>query len=299
MVDSVGMNLSNAMADAVEQAAGSIVLVDARRRIPLSGLAYAADLVLTADHGVEREENIRLLLPDGHEAQAELAGRDKASDLALLRLTEARLTPATAASHPARVGNLVLAVGRPSSEGVQASLGLVNAVGGQIHTHRGRSIESYIAADATPYPGFSGGPLVDLGGGVLGINTSGLVQGMSLAIPLSAAWRVAESLSKHGHVRRGYLGIRSQPVEIPAQSRQALGREQTTGLLVVGVEPEGPAAQALMVGDILVGAAGAPVATHEDLMAALSGDVVGKSTRLEVLRGGNLMPVDVTVGERA
>ena len=299
MVDQVGLNLSNAMADAVEQAAGSIVLVDARRRFPLSGLAYAADLVLTADHGVEREENIRLLLPDGREAQAELAGRDKSSDLALLRLSEARLTPAQAAARPARVGNLVLAVGRPSSEGVQASLGLVNAVGGQIHTHRGRSIESYIAADATPYPGFSGGPLVDLGGGVLGINTSGLVQGMSLAIPLNAAWRVAESLSKHGHVRRGYLGIRSQPVEIPTQARQSLGREQTTGLLIVGVEPDGPAAQALMVGDILVGAAGAPVATHDDLMAALSGDAVGKSTRLDVLRGGNLKQVDVTVGERA
>lgn len=293
-----GLALSEAAADAVEQAAAYTVLVNARRRLPSSGVVFQPGLVVTADHGIEREEDIQVLLPGGAQVTAALAGRDRGSDLAVLRLPGADIAPARQAVKPARVGHLVLAVGRPSPDGVQASFGLVNALGGGLRTHHGGLIERYIVTDAVPLPGFSGGPLVDLAGGVLGINTSGLVRGSSLAIAAGAAWQIAANLAEHGHVRRGYLGIRSQVVEIPEQARAALGREQTSGLLLVGIEPEGPATGALMVGDILVGVNGQPVADHDDLLARLVGDLVGRPVTLEVLRGGQKQAVQVTLAER-
>ena len=301
--NNAGLALSNAIADAVEQAARVTVLVDARKRLPLSGIIYGPNLVLTADHGVEREEGIRIILPDGSEAPATIAGRDRGSDLALLRIEAAgaaggSLTAAQPASQEARIGNLVLAVGRPSNEGVQATLGLVNAFGSDLRTHRGAVLQRVLVTDATPLPGFSGGPLVDLAGGILGVNTSGLVRGASLAIPLRLAWETAENLARHGHIKRGYLGVRSQVVEIPEQARASLERAQASGLLLVGVEPEGPAASALMVGDILVGIAGQPVADHDELIARLVGDTVGRPAEVQVLRGGQMQTVSITVGER-
>ena len=296
-----GLAVSDALADAVQRAGEYTVMVDARKRMPLSGIIYAPDLVLTADHGVEREAGIRIGLPDGKETSAALAGRDRGSDLALLRVEGAKLAPAIAAAGEARVGHLALAVGRPALGGVQASLGLVNALGHDLRGPHGRRIERYIAADATPYPGFSGGPLVDLAGGLLGINTSGLIQGMSLAIPAGLAWQIAASLAQHGHVKRGYLGIRSQVVEIPTQARDALQRDQTSGLLVVGIEDGGPAVRSqggLMVGDILVGMNGHQIADHDDLLGALSGDLVGHHVAAEVVRGGQFQHIEVMVGER-
>lgn len=293
-----GLAVSQAVADAVEQAARFTVLVNARRRMPLSGIGYAPDLVLTADHGIEQEENILVLLADGSETQAQLVGRDRGSDLALLRIAQGSLTAAQPAQREARVGNLVLAIGRPTADGPQASFGMVIGLGSGLRTRRGAMIEQYIVTDAVPYPGFSGGPLVDLAGGVIGINTSGLVRGTSLAIPLKVAWKLAESLASHGSVKRGYLGIRSQPVEISEKAQAALGRAQERGLLIVGVEPEGPSAQLLMVGDILVGINEQPVIDHDDLLFHLTGEAVGRPAAIQVLRGLEAVTVQVAAGQR-
>jgi S1-C subfamily serine protease len=293
------VELSEAMAGAVAKAGASTLLVDARRRMPASGIAYTADLVLTASHVVEREDDISVMFPDGNRAPATFAGRDPGSDLALLRLAGGGLLQAEQAAQPARVGQLSLALGRPSADGIQASLGVVSAVGGPVRTHRGGLLEQYLRTDTVPYPGFSGGPLVDASGKVLGINTSGLAPGMALTIPASSAWQIAESLARHGQVRRGYLGIRSQPVSLPAAQRQALGREQENGLLIVGVEEEGPASQGgLIVGDILVGLAGQPVLDPDQLLAMLVGSLVGQSTKVEILRGGQPQTITVKIGER-
>jgi S1-C subfamily serine protease len=299
--ENIGLAVSEAVANAVERAGQVTVLVNARRRLPLSGLLIAPDQVLTASHGVERETDIQVFLPDGSEAVAALAGRDSGVDLAVLKLqTPTGLVSGAPVTAPARVGNLVAAVARPSTEGVQASFGLVTAVGGDLRTGHGALIQRYLVTDAVPYPGFSGGPLVDLGGRVLGMNTSGLVRGMSLAIPADAAFETARVLAEHGHIRRGYLGIRSQVVELPAQAREALGRAQETGLLVVGVETDGPAAGGgLMVGDILVGLNGQPVSDHDELLSRLAGDVVGRPSAIEVVRGGQVQSVTVNIGEKS
>jgi S1-C subfamily serine protease len=297
--DNVLSVLSDAMADAVEKAATSTVLVNGRRRYPASGIAYASDLILTASHVLEREDEIPVVLPDGSKQTGDLLGRDPGSDLAVIRLGGAIASVAEPASSEARVGQLVLALGRPTPDGVQASLGVVSAIAGPVHTRRGGLLERHIRTDAIPYPGFSGGPLVDSDGQVLGMNTSGLTRGASLAIPSGLAWQIAESITEHGSVRRGYLGIRSQPVEIPTIQQNALGRQQATGLLLVGVEPDSPAAEAgLMVGDILTGFAGGPVSEPDELFVSLAGEVVGRPTSLEILRAGELQEVTVTIGER-
>ena len=289
-----GLALSNATADAVERAGAVTVLVNARRRRPLSGLIYAADQVLTASHGVEREEDIQVLLPDGSETSAVLAGRDPGTDLALLRLASGFMgAVAKPAAQAARVGQLVASVGRPSREGVQASLGMVNATGGGLRT-AGGVLAEYLVTDAVPLPGFSGGPLIDLGGGILGVNTSGLARGASLVIPAGAAWQAAQYLAQHGHVKRGYLGIRSQVVDLPSSIQGG----QTTGLLVVGVESDGPAGSVLMVGDIITGLDGQPVSDHDELLVRLSGEMVGKEAAVAVLRGGQPQVVSVRIGER-
>jgi len=311
--------LSSAMADAVEHAGNATVMVSARQRMPASGVLYTPSLVLTADHVVEMDDEIKIGLPNGEEITATLAGRDPGSDLALLRLASPASGAATPITGDARVGQLALALGRPSSSGIQASLGIVSAIGNAVRVvsegggeHAGHPwgrrrrkgktsqvAEQFIRTDAIPYPGFSGGPLVDAAGSLIGINTSGLLRGMSIAIPVARAWQIAASLDQHGSVKRGYLGIRSQPVALTADLRAALGREQATGLLLVWVEEGSPAAKGgLLVGDTLVGLAGEPVTDPEELQVSLSGEVVGQPTTIEVLRGGKPTTVTVTIGER-
>ena len=299
MSNNVLVELSDALADAAEKAGQATVLVNARRRMPASGIAYASDLILTADHILEREEDIKVILADGTEVAAKVAGRDAGSDLAVLKLERAAATAAEVTKSPARLGQIALVLGRPSPEGIEASLGTVSALGGPIRTGRGGMLERYIRTDSISYPGFSGGPLVAADGTVLGVNTSGLSNGGAITIPADIAWNIADALLKHGRIKRGYLGIRSQTVELSGASQKALKREQGTGLLIVGVENDSPASKGgSIVGDILVAVAGVPVLHHDELFSRLNGEVAGKSTPIEILRGGQPQTLNVQVGER-
>jgi S1-C subfamily serine protease len=299
MSQNVLVELSDALADAAEKAGKATVLVNARRRMPASGIVYASDLVLTADHVVEREDGIKVLLADGTEVLARVSGRDAGSDLAVLKLDRAAGAVAEPTKTPARLGQIALALGRPSPDGIEASLGTVSAVGGPIRTGRGGMLERYLRTDSISYPGFSGGPLVAADGTVLGLNTSGLANGAAVTVPADLAWRIADTLVKHGRIKRGYLGIRSQLVDLAEAAQKALQREQATGLLIVGLESGSPAAKGgLIVGDILVGVAGQPVLHHDELFARLNGDVAGQSTPLDLLRGGQPQTLNVVIGEK-
>jgi S1-C subfamily serine protease len=290
---------STELAAAVERGGAGTVLVDARHRYPASGIVYAADLVLTADHVITRDENLRIATADHKTFSVSVAGRDSGSDLALLRLSEKSLTPPKIADATPKVGQLVIALGRPSKEGVQASWGIITAIGGPARTGRGGMLDEYIQTETTSYPGFSGGPLINTNGEVLGLNTSGLTRGMALTVPVNFAWRIADALAKHGTVKRGYLGVRTQPTELTDSARKVLKREQTHGLLVLWLEEQGPAEKGgLLVGDTVVAISSQPVGDPDDLFAALSSDVVGKSIAVEVLRGGKPETLQVTVGDR-
>jgi S1-C subfamily serine protease len=299
MSQNVLVELSDALADAAEKAGNATVLVNARRRMPASGIAYASDLILTADHVVEREEGIKVILADGAEISARVAGRDAGSDLAVLKLERAAGAVVEATKSPARLGQIALALGRPSPDGIEASLGTVSAIGGPIRTGRGGMLERYLRTDSISYPGFSGGPLVAADGTILGLNTSGLANGAAVTVPADIAWRIADTLVTHGRIKRGYLGIRSQAVDLPEASQKALQREQAAGLLIMGIEKDSPAAKGgLIVGDILVGVAGEPVLHHDELFARLNGEVVGKSTPIDILRGGRPQTLNVMIGEK-
>ena len=290
--------LSDGMADAVEKAGTSVVRVNGRRRRPASGVVYAPDMVLTASHALEREEDLTVGVGDGRTLAARFVGRDPSTDLAVLRVEDLKVDAAPPAEGAARIGQLVLAVGNPGrGEGPRASLGVVSSVGGPMRTWRGPRLERYIQTDATAYPGFSGGPLIDARGNVLGIMTTGLTRGAALAVPAELAWRVARSLEERGSVRRGYLGILSQPVRLP--DGQRVGLTQRGGLLVVGVEEGSPAGRGgLIIGDILATLDGQPVEDTEDLLVLLTGDRVGREVEAGVIRGGELRALQVTVGER-
>lgn len=285
---------SNELKAAVEKAGQSIVLVDARRRYPASGIAMTEDLVLTADHVITRESDLKVQDASGQTYGASVAGRDPGSDLAVLRLDAKKLTAAKVAAASAQVGQLVLAVGRPNGAGMQASWGIVTSIGGPARTGRGGLLPKYLQSETTPYPGFSGGALIDADGAILGLNTSGLTPGRSLTIPADVAWPIGESLARDGKVKRGYLGVRTQPVDLPEGQGQGSG-----GLLVTWLEEGGPAAKGgLLVGDIITAVGSERVSDPDDIFSALGGATVGKPIEIGVMRGGKAQNVRVTVGER-
>jgi S1-C subfamily serine protease len=284
---------SDALAGAVEKAARFIVTVDARHHVPASGLVWSADSeVLTADHIVQRDDKISVTLPDGQTVSATVVGRDPGSDLALLKVEASGLAVPDFAE--VKVGHLVLAVGRPDD--VQASLGNVVAVGGPVHRRR-RHFDAYIQSDVTMYPGFSGGPLVDASGRVVGLNSSALARGASLAIPVPEARAITDSLRQDGRVKRGYLGVGTQPVALAEGVAAQLG--QTTGLMLIGVEKDSPAEKGgLLQGDVLVSLGEHAVTDIDDLQAALGPASVGQKVAIKVVRGGEVKELSVSVGVR-
>lgn len=290
-------NLSDALAGAVQTGDASVVRVEGRRRLAASGIAWAGDVVVTANHVVERDEELTVGLPDGRPSIATLVGRDPTTDLAVLRLADGDLTPANwQQGGDLRVGHLVLALGRPGRT-VQATLGIVSALGESWRTGAGGEVDRYLQTDAVMYPGFSGGPLVDAAGQLHGLNSSALLRGVSVAIPAATIARVVDTLLTHGRVRRGYLGVGAQPVRLPEALAQSL--DQSTGLMLVSVEPGSPAEKGgLHLGDTIVSLGSEPIRQIDDLLGLLAGDRVGESVALKVYRGGEVQDVAITVGER-
>jgi len=285
---------SDSLAAAVEKAAKSVVTVDARGRLPATGIVWSADgEILTADHVVQRDENINVTLPDGTSHSATVIGRDPASDLALLKVEAKGLTVPDFVEG-LKVGHVIFAVGRPDD--VQATLGSVIGLGGPMPGRR-YTVAAYVWTDVTMYPGFSGGPLIDASGRVAGLNSSALSRGASMAIPVSVLRNVAAALHKDGRVKRGFLGVSTQPVSLAEALAAKLG--QQTGLMIIGAEKDGPADKGgLMQGDVLVALGAHPVADIDDLQAALGPDIVAQATVVKVVRGGEVKEVTVTVGVR-
>jgi S1-C subfamily serine protease len=288
---------SNAMAGLVESAGPSIVRVEARRRLPASGVVYSADgLIITANHVVEQDEQIQIGLPDGNTLNATLVGRDPATDLALLRAERGGLrAPTWGDAAELKVGHLMLALGRPGKT-VQATLGIVSALGGEWRTGAGGEMDHYLQTDVVMFPGFSGGPLVDADGRFAGVNSSSLVRGMSVAVPAATIKRVVTALAAHGKMPRGYLGVGIQPVRLADGVQQLAGQE--TGLMLMSVEPGSPAQGAgLLQGDVIIAFADQPVRGLDELQALLRGDRIGQSSPVRLIRGGQVQTATVTLGQ--
>ena len=289
--------LSDSLAASVEAGSQHVVRVDGRRGVPASGIVWSREgLVVTAHHVVERDDSINVGLPDGRNVPGTLVGRDPTTDLAVLSTQAGGLIPPTwGESDDVRVGHLVLALGRPG-ESVRSTLGIVSALGGSWHSPAGGRMDRYIQTDVVMYLGFSGGPLVDTEGKVLGLNTSAVLRGVSITVPTNTLRRVVEALLDHGRIRRGYLGIGSQPVRLPENLAGQLGQE--TGLLLVSVVQGSPAEQhGLMLGDIIVSFDQRPIRHISDLQAMLADDRIGSSAPVNIVRGGQLQEVTMSIGE--
>jgi S1-C subfamily serine protease len=289
------LSLSNDLAGAVERVAPAIVAVHARRRLPSTGIHWRPGIIVTAEHTVKTEEGITVTTPDGRSLAAVLAGRDPGTDLAVLRVPDAGSVVATPGDDAAlKVGHMALALGY----GPRASWGVISALGPRWRSWRGGEIDRLVRLDLVLYPGFSGGPLIDAAGRVVGLNTSGLARETRLALPAAMVTRVTDELVRTGHIARGYLGLGMHPVRLPEPLRAQLGLG-AGGLIVVMVEPSGPAARAgVLLGDVLVALDGAPVGDLDDVHARLGSDRVGAEITAIMLRGGVRTEVGITVGEQ-
>ncbi len=293
------VELSDQLADLVELAGGWVVKVDARSGHPASGIIWSGDgRIVTADHAIQREEDISVTLADGATHRARVVARDPGSDLALLSVDASALpTPEIAQRTDVHVGNIVLALGRPG--GLMASFGVVSAVGGRWRTTTGGMLDAYVRSDAMLYSGFSGGPLVDVRGRLVAINSWTISRGAGFAVPAFVASKLIEALATGG-IKRGYLGIATQPVTIADVLRSRLGIGQRSALMLVNVEPGSPAdAAGLVMGDVLLSFDGVELHGPEDLQALLTADRIGRPVPTKLLRGGQLMEVSVTPGERS
>jgi len=290
-------SLSTELADVVEATAPSVVRVEGRRRSTSSGVVWSADgVVVAAHHAVDFDEDVPVGLADGRSIKARVVGRDPGSDFAVLRLEASGLAPARWASTTPRVGEIVVSLSRPGRS-ARARLGVLSAAGGEWRTPAGGRLESYLETDVALHPGFSGGLLAGVSGEALGVNTAGLLRGGSLAVPPAAVRRIVEALLARGHVRRGWLGIGTQPVPLPAELRGRL--DQATGLIVLSVQPDGPAARAgLLLGDVLLRAGEEKLTSPAALLPCLDEDRIGQPLSLAVLRAGEERTLAATIGER-
>lgn len=290
--------VSQGMGKMVEAASAAVVRVEGRRRLPASGYAWSEDgLVLTANHVLRRDNKIRIGLADGSQASAQLVGRDPSTDLALLKVDSTNLnTLDEAAEEDVRVGNLVMALGRPGAS-IQATLGIVSAVGTGWRSRQGGQAARIIQTDVLMYPGFSGGPLVTAGGALVGLNSSALMHGVSVTLPTTTLKRVVDTLLQHGRVRRGYLGVSTQIVRLQNDIRQELG--QKSGLLIVAVEPGSPAEQSgLTIGDTIVNLGSTTIRRHDDLLAELIHAQFDEKVPVTIVRGGEIQTLNVRIGEQ-
>ncbi len=288
--------ISNELADAVAAVGPSVVQVQGARR-PASGIVHANEVVVTTASALGRGDAFRVRRADGTAFDAELAGWDPATGLAVLRISGLGVAPAAVSATAPRVGHLAVGVARSWSNAVTASAGNVAVIGGPLQTGRGRAIAQIIRTTAPMHDGFAGGAFVDTQGQLIGVATAASIRGLGVVIPIDIGRRTAAALLEHGGLKRGYLGLAGQPVQLPEGQRGADGRE--FALLVVGVTSSSPAAQAgLMVGDVLMEFDGHPVAAPEDLLDLLVSERIGRAVPVRVGRGASVVELSVTVGER-
>jgi S1-C subfamily serine protease len=280
------------LATAVQHAGQAVVAVNGRPRLPSSGVHWRPGLIVTANHTVHTDEDLTVTSPNGQPAAATVIGRDSAVDIAVLKVGVSDVAVADVGDSDAvRVGHMVLAVGA----GPRASWGVISAIGAAWSR---RSESDVFSLDLTLYPGFSGGPLIDVRGSVVGLNTSGAARHRQLAIPAQTVSRIVDAVLRHGRIPHAYLGVGTQQVRVPESFRGEGDQGQRTALIVVDVQPGSPAAGALLVGDVILSLDGTPISDPLDLRAMLRPERIGHRLAASVIRAGRVLDVDVTIGER-
>jgi S1-C subfamily serine protease len=298
MMSSSLVSLSNELASVVEQSALAVVAVHARPRFNSSGVHWSPGLVVTADHTIRDDEDVFVTTGTGERFAAEVAGRDPGTDLAVLRVKDLAIPIAPRLEDGGYgPGHLVLAVGR-NKESANAGLGVISSIGGASQTWRGGKLDQVIRLDLLLHPVASGGAIVDASGKLIGIGTPVLSRASVFAVPNSTIKRVVHVLLEHGRVPQGYLGAGLQPISLPEHLTKSLGLSVPAGLMTVSVDQNAPAGKAgLLIGDVLLDLGGQPVHRPESVRSLLA-DAVGQALSARILRGGELMNLEITVAER-
>jgi len=310
---------SAAVTAAAERVSPSVVNVEIRQRPdnrqpspsrPMelrgsgSGFVFTPDgFILTNSHVVHRASRLGVTLPDGRSFEAHLIGEDPDTDLAVIRVTADGLVPATLGdSKSIRVGQLVVAIGNPYGFQCTVTAGVVSALGRSLRSHSGRLIDDVVQTDAALNPGNSGGPLVTSRGEVIGVNTAVILpaQGLCFAIAINTAKHVAGLLIRNGKIRRGHIGVAGQNVTLQRRLVHQHSLAVTSGILVISVEPKGPAHRAgLREGDVIVAYGSHPVASIDELHRLLTEEQVGTKIGLTFLRSGEKLTLEVVPEESA
>jgi S1-C subfamily serine protease len=294
-------NLSNSIAAIVEVAGKSIVAVNTNRQFAPSAIHWRQGIIVTSDESLKRHEDLSVTLEDGRQKSIDLLGRDPSTDIAVFRIDADDLPVAAMGdAQDLKVGNLVLALARTSQGDIGAAMGVASAVGGEWQSMLGGKIDRFIRPDINLYPGFSGGALVDAEGKVIGMNTTGK-RGTALTIPTITIDRVVDRLLTKGKISRGYLGIGMQPVRLPDSSLQSLNLSSPYGVIIVNIEPNSAAESAgVLLGDILINLDDRPIADTRDILGILNdSSAVGKTVNTKLIRGGKLIDLPLTIGERS
>jgi S1-C subfamily serine protease len=294
------IDLSNALARETERAASSIVAVHTEPRGSSSGVVWRSGIIVTAEHALQRDEEIHVTLPDGHTVPATLAGRDASTDLAVLRCAEATTAIAeTSDASTIKPGSLALVVGRTRASGPVAALGAVSLVAHERSQWGSAPLSPYVRLDVGLQPTAIGGAVIDAYGRTIGMATPRFARFGAIAVTASTVNRVVDALLKGGHIPQGYLGVGLHPIRLPDALRQTLQRNEKTAAMVVEVEPSGPANKAgIMIGDLLISFGSHPIARVEDVHAQLASESIGKPVVIKLVRGGVAQDATVVIGER-
>lgn len=289
--------LSNNLADIVEKVGHSVVTVNGTR-ISSSGIHWRQGIIVTAEETLRRTEDLTVTLPDNRTVAATLVGRDRTTDIAVLKLENIELPVVEIGDASAlKVGHLVQAIGR-SRDSLNASMGVVSAMGGSWRSSYGGLIDQFLRLDLNLYPSIEGGALVDATGEVFGMTVSGPKRTV-ISIPASTINRVVDQLLLKGHIARGYLGLGMQPVRLPETLKNTLNLASVAGVIAINIESEGPADKSgLLIGDVIIAIDGTAVSDTSDIQAMLGSNSVGKTLNVQIVRGGALVEVALTVGER-
>lgn len=291
-------DFSDELANAIAQAAPMIVTLPSGR-FSISGVHWRSGIVVTTVDALRCRGEMTLMTSDGKALSATVVGSDPGTDIAVLRVDAPDLPTAELGDlDTLRVGHLVLALGR-LDDGVRASCGILASLGGEWQSWTGGRIDRLIRPDIRPFPGFSGSPLLDTQGRVLGINTTHSRGRFAITIPITTVNRVVDQLLQRGRIARGYLGVGLQPVELTAQLKQSLNLAQEVGVLIVSVEADSPADRAgVLIGDILLTLGGESIANVQALRSQLRSEQIGQPIAAQIIRGGQLVELTLTVGER-
>jgi S1-C subfamily serine protease len=297
---SVLETLSNDFAAAAEAVGSSVAAIYGRRWMPSSGIQWRKGFIVTAHHTIRREDDITVVAAGGKSFKANLAGRDPSTDIAILKVSEESALPIPFFGDGGlKLGHVVLALGRSRGSNLVASAGIVGGISGEWEPRRGGRVDQHIRLSLELYPGFSGGPLVNAQGKVVGINTRGLSRGRAVTIPLATVNRIVDELIEKGHIAKPYLGLAMQPVAVPESLRGKAPGAGNSAVLVVHVEPAGPADKAgVLLGDVVVELQGKPVEDTGDIQQLLGSAKIGDTVAATVLRGGAPVKLSITLADR-